>query len=237
MLLLPVTVHTAAHRQNTAATPATARLCRRVGWGMCCCGGAYILKRRMRVYFVQGLQSPPARSRPGTMRLGEVNLEAFLEVMPPELGEQVIPAARTLQLRRVSRKARDALARMRCRVDVQPGRSIRQAYSDENATLGQRRAAVRVFVGRSLQLCMTDFRLGSFVLHGMVLDQTGSLNAMLLHSRGLEVLDLRSQGTRILWMRGPCQMQKKETRLFFGATTRDRWLWSGTACFRVNRRV
>ena len=41
-------------------------------------------------------------------------------------------------------------------------------------------------------------------------------------------------------MRGPCQMQKKETvetRLSFGATTRDRWLWSGTACFRANRRV
>ena len=124
------------------------------------------------------------------MRLGEMNLEAFLQVMPAELGEQVIPAARTLQMRRVSRSTRDALAKMRCRVDVQPGKTIRQAYSDENATLAQRRAAVRLFVGRSLQLCMTDFRLRSFVLHGMVLDQTGSLNTMLLHSRGLEVLDL-----------------------------------------------
>ena len=47
----------------------------------------------------------------------------------------------------------------------------------------------------------------------------------------------RNQGTRILWMRGPCQMLKKETRWSFGATTRDRWLWSRTACFRVNRRV
>ncbi len=48
---------------------------------------------------------------------------------------------------------------------------------------------------------------------------------------------LRSPGTGILWMRGPCQMQKKETRLFFGSTTRDRWSWSGTVCFRMNRRV
>jgi Ran GTPase-activating protein (RanGAP) involved in mRNA processing and transport len=119
-----------------------------------------------------------------------MNLEAFLQVLPAELGEHVIPAARTLMLCRASRKTRDALARMRCLVDVQPGKSIRQAYSDENATLAQRRAAVRVFVGRSLQLCMTDFRLRSFVLHGMVLDQTGSLNAMLLQSRGLEVLDM-----------------------------------------------
>ncbi len=55
--------------------------------------------------------------------------------------------------------------------------------------------------------------------------------------RQLGERSLRSQGTGIQWMRGPCQIQKKETRLSSGATTRDRWLWSGTAWFRVNRRV
>ena len=85
---------------------------------------------------------------------------------------------RTLQLRRVSRKTRDALAKMRCRVDVEAGKMIRQAYSDENATPAERRTVVRMFVGRSLQLSMTEFRIRSFTLYGMVLDQTGSLNTI-----------------------------------------------------------
>jgi hypothetical protein len=38
-------------------------------------------------------------------------------------------------------------------------------------------------------------------------------------------------------VRCPCQIKKRETRLSFGATIRDRWSWSGMACFRVNRRV
>jgi hypothetical protein len=38
-------------------------------------------------------------------------------------------------------------------------------------------------------------------------------------------------------VRGPCQIKKREDLLSFGATTRDRWSWSGTVCSRVNRRV
>jgi Ran GTPase-activating protein (RanGAP) involved in mRNA processing and transport len=37
---------------------------------------------------------------------------------------------------------------------------------------------------------MSDFRITSFKLHGMVIDHVGSLNALLQHARGLEVLDL-----------------------------------------------
>jgi Ran GTPase-activating protein (RanGAP) involved in mRNA processing and transport len=124
------------------------------------------------------------------MSLAEMNLETFLQLCPVDLAEDLIPASRTQLLRRVSRKTREALAKMKCLVDLQPGKMIRQAYGEENSTLAERRAAVRLFIGRSLQLCMTDFRIRSFTLHGMVIDQTGSLNAMLLHSRGLEVLDL-----------------------------------------------
>jgi Ran GTPase-activating protein (RanGAP) involved in mRNA processing and transport len=119
-----------------------------------------------------------------------MNLQDFLQLMPLDIAEQLIPAERALLMYRVSRKTRRAIAKMNCRVDVYPGKVIRQTYADEKATVTERRAAVRLFVGRSLQLSMTDFRIRSFSLHGMVLDQTGSLNAMLLHAHGLEILDL-----------------------------------------------
>ena len=135
-------------------------------------------------------------TRPHGMQLAEtdppgpMNLETFLLLMPADLGEGVVPASRTLQLHRTSKKTRAAIARMNCRVDVQPGQAIRQRYADENATLQERRAVVRLFVARSLQLCMGDLRIRSFTLHGMVLGHTASLNAMLQRARGLEVLDL-----------------------------------------------
>ncbi len=37
---------------------------------------------------------------------------------------------------------------------------------------------------------MSDFRIVSFKLHGMVIDHIGNLNAILQIARGLEVLDL-----------------------------------------------
>jgi hypothetical protein len=38
-------------------------------------------------------------------------------------------------------------------------------------------------------------------------------------------------------VRGLCQIKKRETHLSFGETIRDRLSWSGTSCFRVNRRM
>jgi Ran GTPase-activating protein (RanGAP) involved in mRNA processing and transport len=119
-----------------------------------------------------------------------MNLEEFLVAMPADLGEFLIPAGRALLMHRVSKRTRSAIVKMQCRVDVQPGKMIRQKYADEDATLVERRAAVRLFVAKSLWLSMSDFRIVSFKLHGMVIDHVGSLNAMLQHARGLEVLDL-----------------------------------------------
>jgi Ran GTPase-activating protein (RanGAP) involved in mRNA processing and transport len=118
--------------------------------------------------------------------------EDFLEIMPLELGEYLIPATRVLLLRRVSKKMKDIVVRMQCGVDVRPGKTVRHIYSDQSAEYTQRRAAVNLFLGRSLQMCMTDFPIRNFTLHGMCIDQTGSLNGMLRHSRRLEVLDLHN---------------------------------------------
>ncbi len=115
-----------------------------------------------------------------------MNLEGFLQVVPAELGEYLVPAARALLLRRASKTMRGAVTRLRCRVDVQPGCLVRRMYA-----LGEQ-AAVRLFVGRSLQLSMSDFDIRSFTLHGMVLSQTGSLSAMLRRSTRLEVLDMHN---------------------------------------------
>lgn len=119
-----------------------------------------------------------------------MNLEAFLLLMPADLGESLVPASRAMLMHRTSKKTRAAIARMHCRVDVQPSKEIRQQYTDENVTLHDRRVAVRLYVARSLQLSMGAFRIRSFTLHGMVLGHTATLNAMLHHSRGLEILDL-----------------------------------------------
>lgn len=119
-----------------------------------------------------------------------MNLEAFLLGMPVELSDSVVPASRALQLLRVSKQTRSAVARMHCGVDVYPGKTIRQRYADEHASTQERRAAVRLFVMRSVRLCMHGFRIRSFTMHGMVLDATASFIAMLQHARGLEVLDL-----------------------------------------------
>ena len=113
-----------------------------------------------------------------------MNLEAFLQRVPRELGEYIVPPTRALQLRRVSKTMRRVVDKLRCRVDVSPGGLVRRMYAE-----GQQ-AAVRLFVGRSLQMSMTDFDIRSFTLHGMVLKQTGSLNAMLRRSTRLEVLDM-----------------------------------------------
>jgi hypothetical protein len=115
---------------------------------------------------------------------GKMNLESFLQRVPLELGEHIVPATRVMLLRRVSKAMRGAVDKLRCRVDVSPGCLVRRMYA-----LGQQ-AAVRLFVGRSLQLSMSDFDIRSFTLHGMVLKQTGSLNAMLRRSTRLEVLDM-----------------------------------------------
>jgi len=117
-------------------------------------------------------------------------LEDFLEILPLELGEYLIPATRVLQLRMVSKKMKDIVVRMQCGVDVRPGKTIRRIYDDQSVEYTQRRTAVNLFLGRSLQMCMTDFPIRNFTVHSMCIDQTGSLNAMLRHSRRLEVLDL-----------------------------------------------
>ena len=119
-----------------------------------------------------------------------MDLQNFLELVPTELGEYVIPTTRVFLLRRVSKKMKDLVKRMHGRVDIEPGKTVRRMYSDECADYTQRRVAVSLFLGRSLQTCMTDFAIRSFKLHGMCIDQTGSLNAMLKLSRRLEVLDL-----------------------------------------------
>jgi Leucine-rich repeat (LRR) protein len=122
--------------------------------------------------------------------LAPMNLEAFLAMMPADLGDIVVPASRALQLRRVSKRTRAAVARLQCRVDVLPGKMIRQQYANDKSILQERRAAVRLFVMRSVQLCMSDFRIRSFTLHGMVVDGTVSFITMLQYAQGLEVLDL-----------------------------------------------
>jgi len=119
-----------------------------------------------------------------------MNLEGFLQLLPSELGEYLVPATRALLLRRVSKTMLGVVDKLRCAVDVQPGGLVKRIYAGGSAAPEERRAAVRLFVARSLQLCLSDFRIRSFTLHGMVLEQTGSLNAMLRHSRWLEVLDL-----------------------------------------------
>jgi Ran GTPase-activating protein (RanGAP) involved in mRNA processing and transport len=119
-------------------------------------------------------------------RLREMNLEGFLQRVPRELGEHVVPATRALLLRRVSKTMRGVVDKLRCRVDVGPGALVRRMYA------GGQQAAVRLFVGRSLQLSMSDFDIRSFTLHGMVLKQTGSFNAMLRRSTRLEVLDMHN---------------------------------------------
>ena len=119
-----------------------------------------------------------------------MNLEEFLQLIPQELGEYVLPATRVLLLRRVSKKMKEAVKRMQCRVDVEPGASVRWKYADQDASYTQRRAAVNLFIGRSLQMCVLDFPIRSFKVHGMCIDQTGSLSAMLRHSQRLEVLDM-----------------------------------------------
>jgi hypothetical protein len=55
-----------------------------------------------------------------------MNLEDFLVSMPEDLDEFLIPVGRALQMHRVSKKTRSAIAKMQCRVDVQPGKMIRQ---------------------------------------------------------------------------------------------------------------
>jgi len=119
-----------------------------------------------------------------------MNLEDFLSKMPVDLGEFLVPATRALLLRRVSTRTRDAVEKLHCRVDVQPGKMIRRMYGGENATAADRREAVQLFLVRSLQLSFGGFRLRSFTLHGMVIGQPDSLNAMLLHASGLQVLDM-----------------------------------------------
>lgn len=124
--------------------------------------------------------------------LRKMNLEDFLRLVPRELGEHLVPASRALLLRRASKTMRGFVDKLRCRVDVQPGSLVRRIYGEADAPRGRRQAAVRLFVGRSLQLSMTDYDIRSFTLHGMVLEQTGSLNAMLRRSRRLEVLDMHN---------------------------------------------
>lgn len=119
-----------------------------------------------------------------------MKLEEFLELMPPELGEHVLPATRVLQLCRVSKKMKDIVGLLQCRVDVEPGTTVRRMYADESASYTQRRGAVNLFLGRSLQMCMSQFPIRSFKIHGMCIDQTGSFNAMLRNSTRLEILDM-----------------------------------------------
>lgn len=119
-----------------------------------------------------------------------MTFEEFLELVPSELGEYVIPSSRVLLLRRTNKKILEIVKRMQCRVDVQPGKTVRCIYADETGAYTQRRAAVNLFVGRSLQMCITQFPIRSFTLHGMCIDQTGSLNAILRSSHRMEVLDL-----------------------------------------------
>jgi Ran GTPase-activating protein (RanGAP) involved in mRNA processing and transport len=119
-----------------------------------------------------------------------MTFEDFLELVPLELGEYLIPSTRVLLLRRTSKKILEIVKRMQCRVDVEPGKTVRRMYANEAGAYTQRRAAVNLFLGRSLQMCITQFPIRSFTLHGMCIDQTGSLNAMLRNSRRMEVLDL-----------------------------------------------
>ena len=120
----------------------------------------------------------------------KMTLEEFLQLVPLELGEYILPATRVLLLRTVSKKIKDVVGRMQCRVDVEPGANVRWVYADKSASYIQRRAAVNLFLGRSLQMCVMDFPIRSFKIHGMCIDKTGSLNAMLRHSQRLEVLDM-----------------------------------------------
>lgn len=91
---------------------------------------------------------------------------------------------------RVSKKMKNVVGKMHCPVDVQPGPTIRQLYADQAAAYTQRRWAVNVFLGRSLHMSMSNFFIRSFTIHGMCIDETGTLNAMLRKSQGLEVLDM-----------------------------------------------
>jgi Ran GTPase-activating protein (RanGAP) involved in mRNA processing and transport len=119
-----------------------------------------------------------------------MNFVDFLEIVPQEIGEYVLPATRVLLLCRVSKKMKECVTKMQCRVDVQPGATVRWKYADQDAPFTQRRAAVNLFLLNSLQMCISSFPIRSFRIHGMCIDQTGSLNAMLRHSSRLEVLDM-----------------------------------------------
>jgi Ran GTPase-activating protein (RanGAP) involved in mRNA processing and transport len=119
-----------------------------------------------------------------------MNFAEFLELLPQELGEYVLPATRVLLLSRVSKKTKDLVTKMQCRIDVEPGTTVRWMYADQDATYTKRRAAVTLFLGRSLQMCLSSFPIRSFKVHGMCIDETVNLTAMLRHSQRLEVLDM-----------------------------------------------
>jgi Ran GTPase-activating protein (RanGAP) involved in mRNA processing and transport len=121
-----------------------------------------------------------------------MNLQDFLQVAPADLAEHIIPPTRVLQAAMVSKVLWKILAKMKCLVDVQPGKSIRQAYAAVDTTNAERRALVRLFLGKSLGMSMADFHIRSLTVHGMVIGNVATLTATLANSTRLEVLNLHN---------------------------------------------
>jgi len=121
-----------------------------------------------------------------------MNLQDFLQLTPVDLAEHVIPPTRVLLAAMASKVMRQTVAKMRCLVDVLPGKSITQAYAAVDTTNAERRALVRLFLGKSLCMSMADFHIRSLTVHGMVISNVGLLTATLAHSTRLELLHLHN---------------------------------------------
>lgn len=125
-------------------------------------------------------------------RGAHMKLLDFLQVVPAEVAEYVLPSSRVLLLLRTSREMRRTVSAVRCGADIEPNRLMKQTYKDVTTSVTQRQAALRVFMygSASLTLSAGNLYIASFTMHDIRIDTVGVLCNMLRGSTRLAVLDM-----------------------------------------------
>jgi Ran GTPase-activating protein (RanGAP) involved in mRNA processing and transport len=119
-----------------------------------------------------------------------MNLQDFLQVAPPEIAECILPPSRVLQILKVNTEMRRTVAKMKCGVDVEPTKLMKQIYTDKRSSSAERQAVMRVFMRGCLGISAANFHIRSFTLHGILIDNIESFSETLRLSTRLVVLDL-----------------------------------------------
>jgi Ran GTPase-activating protein (RanGAP) involved in mRNA processing and transport len=124
--------------------------------------------------------------------VANMNLVDFFHAAPVDIAEYVVPSSRVLQMLRVSRDMKKMMSKMRCGVDVEPSKRMKQTYTDVTSSVAERQAAMRVFMHGSLSLnrSSANFHIHSFTMHGIHIENISALIETLRQSPRLAVLDL-----------------------------------------------